>query len=296
MLERVLWAFPHGIILGGAYGAIAVGLSVIFGVTRVINFAHGAILMVSCYGYFLLYQWFKLDPYLGIVVVAPAMYVLGYLLLKFLIKPLFLRERAQVLDPTSVMLFTIGLDLSLCYLFMMIFKSDFRTLNTQISRSYLVVGEDAVFVTQWSRIIAFGAGFVLAGLLWFIINKTELGNKIRAVSQNRDAASLCGVDVYKTYSIAFGLGVAAVSIAGACLTQFLFIQPLIGVTFGPKSFMIVVLGGLGSIPGALLGGLIFGVVETVGAQFVVSTSASMLSFLLFIVVLLVRPRGLMGKI
>jgi branched-chain amino acid transport system permease protein len=294
MLQGILLALPHGIILGGAYGAIALGLSIIFGVTRVINFAHGSMLMVSCFGYFLLYKNWGVDPYAGIVIVAPIMYTLGYFLQKFLIKPLFLREHTDVLEPTSVMLLTIGLDYALCNLFMMIFGSTFRTVNTAASQNYFEVG-DAYFVTQWAKIIAFVAGFILAGALWFIVNKTELGNKIRAVSQNRVAASLCGVDVYKTYSIAFGLGVAAVGVAGACLTQFLFVQPLIGLTFGTKSFMIVVLGGLGSIPGALLGGLIFGIVETVGAQFITSTSASMLSFLLFIVALLIRPRGLLGK-
>lgn len=295
MLQGVLLSLPQGILLGGAYGAIAIGLSVIFGVTRIVNFAHGSLLMVSTFVYYGLYEFFGIDPYIGIVIVAPIMFLFGYIIQKSLIKPLIVRERASVLEPTSVMLITIGLWYALDNLFMMLFGSNFRTMPTKISQSDLIIG-DAVFVTPWSKVIAFVAGFMLAGILWFITNKTELGKRIRAVSQNRDAAALCGVDVFKTYSIAFGLGAAAVSIAGACLSQFYFVQPQIGATFGTKSFMIVVLGGLGSIPGALIGGLIFGVVETVGAQFITTTSASMLSFLLFILVLVIRPKGLMGKI
>lgn len=294
MLQSVLLSIPQGIILGGAYGAIALGLSVIFGVTRVINFAHGSMLMVSTFAYYALYQLLGIDPYLGILIVTPVMFIVGYFTQKLLIKPLLIRERADVVEPTSVMLMTIGLWYTLDNLFTMLFGSDYRTMPTPASQSYLSMGNGA-FVTQWSKVIAFLASFAIAGLLAFIINRTELGKGIRAVSQNRDAAALCGLDVYKTYSIAFGLGVAAVAVAGACLSQFYFVQPQTGAVFGTKSFMIVVLGGLGSIPGALLGGIIFGVVETVGAQFMTASSASMLSFILFILVLVFRPRGLLGR-
>lgn len=294
MLQSILLSIPYGILLGGAYGAIAIGLSVIFGVTRIVNFAHGSLLMVSTFAYYALFELFGIDPYVGIIIVAPVMFIFGYFIQKILIKPLILRERVSVLEPTSVLLITVGLWYALDNLFMMLFGSNYRTLATKISQADIVFG-DATFVTQWSRVIAFLASFLLAGVLWFITNKTELGKRIRAVSQNRDAAAICGVDVFKTYSIAFGLGAAAVSIAGACLVQFYFVQPQIGATFGTKSFMIVVLGGLGSIPGALLGGMIFGIIEAVGAQFITTTSATMLSFILFILVLVIRPKGLFGK-
>ncbi len=294
MLENILLVLPHGIILGGAYGAIALGLSVIFGVTRVTNFAHGSMLMASTFAYYQLYTWFGIDPYLGILIVAPIFYFVGFYVQKFLVKPLLLRERSPDVEPIGVMLMTIGLNFALSNLYMMIYGSDYRTIPSEANNSYLELG-DAIFVTQWSRVIAFLASFVLAFALWYIINRTELGKRIRSVSQNRTAAALCGVDVYKTYSISFGLGVAAVSIAGACLCQFLFVQPQLGTIFGTKSFMIVVLGGLGSIPGALIGGIIFGLIEAVGAVFINTTSATMLSFVLFILVLVFRPKGLFGK-
>ena len=293
-LESILLSIPYGILQGGAYGAIALGLSVIFGVTRITNFAHGALLMVSTFMYYLLYVSLGIDPYLGMIVVIPIMFLIGVAMQKFLVTPLLRKERGSTQDPISMLLITLGLGFALENLFMMIFGSDYRTIPSAISQSNFIVG-DALFVTQWTRIIAFLASFAIAFALWFIINRTELGKKIRAVSQQRDAAAICGVNVYKTYGIAFGLGIAAVGIAGACLSQFYFVQPQIGAVFGTKSFMIVVLGGLGSIPGALVGGLIFGLVETVGAQFMNTTSASMLSFLLFIIILFIRPRGLLGK-
>ncbi len=294
MLQSVLLSIPHGIIQGGAYGAIALGLSVIFGVTRVTNFAHGGMLMVSMFMFFELYTRLGIDPYLGIIVVVPIMYLFGMAVQKFLITPLLKRESGTTQDPASLLLITVGLNNALVNLAMMIYGANYRNMPTKASTSYLTIG-DAVFVTQWSKVIAFLASFLLAFALWFIINKTELGKRIRAVSLNRDAAAICGVNVYKTYAIAFGLGIAAVAVAGACLSEFYFVQPSVGDTFGTKSFMIVVLGGLGSIPGALIGGFIFGLIETVGAQFINTTSASMLSFLLFMIVLFVKPNGLMGK-
>lgn len=293
-MSQILTSIMHGLLLGGAYGAIALGLSVIFGVTRITNFAHGGMLMASMYAYYALNRAFGLDPYVAIIIVAPIMYCVGYLIQKVLIKPLLARERANVIDPPTVMLMTIGLNFAINNLYMMIYGANYKTITTKAGSEYFEIG-DALFVTQWAKVIAFFASFVLAIVLWLIINKTELGKRIRAVSQNRDASSLCGVDVSKTNSIAFGIGVATVSVAGACLCQFYFIQPTVGSIFGTKSFMMVVLGGLGSIPGAMLGGMIFGLVETVGAQFIPSSSASMLSFLLFILVLVFKPSGLVGK-
>lgn len=293
-MNSIVLALMHGIVLGGAYALIAMGLSVIFGVIQIVNFAHGSMLMAACYIYFILFNSFGIDPLIGVIIVAPLWFVIGYLLQRFLVKPLLLRERASVVSPNSVMLLTIGLDYALTNLLLMIFSSKSRSVNNWAYTTYTKFfgGE---FVTQYGRLIAFILAFVLAFVLWFIINKTELGKRIRAVSQNRDAAALSGVDVHKTYGIAFGMGTAAVAVAAACLSQFYLISTNLGVTFGTKSFMIVVLGGLGSIPGAILGGMIFGIVEQVGAQFIPSTMATMVSFAIFIIVLVVKPSGLVGK-
>lgn len=293
-MNNILLALLHGIILGGIYAMIAIGLSVIFGVTKVVNFAHGSVLMTAAYAFFVLFSKFNIDPFIAIIVVAPLWFVFGYLIQRFLIKPLLVRERADVVSPNSVMLFTIGLNYTLMNLFLMIFTSQFRTLTTWAYKNYLRLF-NGTFVSQYARIISFGVACVLAFVLWFIINKTELGKKIRSVSMNRDAAAICGVDVHSTYGIAFGLGTAATAIAAACVSEFYIISPNLGNTFGTKSFMIVVLGGLGSIPGAIVGGLVFGIIEQVGAQFVTSTMATMLSFAAFLIVLLLKPNGLLGK-
>ena len=280
--------------MGGCYGAIAMGLSLIFGVTRITNFAHGSILMVSafaCYGW---WQLLRISPYVGIILFIPLFFGLGYLFQRFLIKPLLERESSYVVAPESCLLMTIGAWFALDNLFMMIFGSDYRKLDTPFSKKHLYLFNDKV-VIQSSRLVMAVVAVALMIVLWLILNRTELGLRIRAVSQNRDSSALCGIDVYQTFSATWGLGFAAVAVAGACLTQFYFVQPQIGSIFGTKSFMVVILGGLGSIPGALLGGLFFGIVESVGAQFMNSSSATVLSFLLFIVFLIVRPKGLLGK-
>lgn len=291
-MNTVFPALVHGLITGGMYGAIALGLSLIFGVLRVINFAHGAFLMVSSFAYLGLWK-LGLNPYIGIIIVAPVMFGVGYLIQNFMIKPLFKRERAAVVEPISVLMLTVGLGFCLDNLFLMIFGANFRTIQNSLGENYLEFGS---VVLQLPKLIAFLGGIALTIVLSMILYKSELGKSIRAVAQNRDAAAICGVNVDKIYCITFGMGVATVSVAASFLSQFYYIQPQIGLVFGVKSFMIVVLGGLGSLPGALFGGLIFGVVESVGAQFMTSTAASMLSFLLFIIVLFVRPKGLLGKI
>ncbi len=293
-MNNIFIAILHGLILGGAYSLIAVGLSVIFGVVRIINFSHGAMLMASAFAYYELFTRFNVDPFFAMFVIAPAFFIIGFLLQKVVIRPLLIRESASVLEPTSVMLFTIGLDYAICNLYLMIYTSRYKTLNTWSYKNYFRAFDNS-FVTQYSRLIAFLLCFVVAFGLWFIINKTELGKRIRAVSQNRDAAALCGVDVHTTYGIAFGLGTAALAIAGAAMSSFYLVSPSVGNVFGTKSFMIVVLGGLGSIPGAIVGGMIFGLIEQVAAQFIPSTMASMLSFAVFLVVLILKPDGLLGR-
>lgn len=292
-MNSILLAVLHGIVLGSAYGLIAVGLSVIFGVIRIVNFAHGAVLMASAFAYYELFSRFNIDPFMAMIIIAPVFFVIGFLLQKVVIRPLLIRERASVLEPTSVMLFTIGLDYAIANLYLMIYSASNKTVNSWSYKNYLRLF-DGAFVTQWSRIITMALMIVVSLGLWFIINRTEMGKRIRAVSQNRDAAALCGVNVHTTYGIAFGLGTAAVAIAGACMASFYLVSPSAGNVFGTKSFMIVVLGGLGSIPGAIVGGLIFGLIEQVGAQFMTSTMASILSFILFLIVLIVKPAGLLG--
>lgn len=293
MLETLVPALVSGLLLGGLYGAIAVGLSLIFGIIRVINFAHGAFLMTAMYASYWLWALLGVDPYLSIIVVAPAFFLAGYAAQDILIRPMFARERALVVEPLGVLLLMAGLDLVLSNLALLFFRADYRSVAHPLGSATFPFFS---MILSIPRTIVFVLALVLTGGLSWILTRTELGTAIRAVGQNREAAALCGVNVYRIYNVTFGLGTAALAIAGAAILPFYYVNPTMGSPLAVKSFMVVVLGGLGSVPGALVGGLVLGVVESVAGQFVPATAATIFSFVLFVVVLFTRPRGLMGTL
>jgi branched-chain amino acid transport system permease protein len=289
--ELLASAFVMGLMLGGLYAAVSVGLSLIFGIIRVINFAHGAFLMAAMYASFWLWYFFKLDPYLSIIIVVPLFFFFGYAVQNVIIKPIFVREKAFVVEPLGVLLLMAGFDIVLSNLALLFFKSDYRAVISPIASATIPLG----FVDlNFPRFIIFLLSFVITGALYWLLNHTELGLAIRSVGQNREAAALCGINVYKIYNITFGIGTAALAMAGAAIVPFYYVNPAMGLPLGIKSFIVVVLGGLGSVPGALIGGLLLGVVESVTAQFVPATSSVIFSFLLFIIILFTRPKGIMG--
>jgi branched-chain amino acid transport system permease protein len=285
-------AVVNGIVLGGLYGAIAVGLSLIFGVMRVINFAHGSFLMIGLFIPFWLWQLFRVNPYVSVIVAAPALFGLGYLIQATLIAPLYRRERAMVLEPLSVLMLTAGVGLIIDNVTFMAFGPDFRGINLDFASKALWIGD--ILNINYTRLIAFLSSVAITVALSLFLGRTDLGRAIRSTAQNRDAASLCGINVMRIYNVTFGLGCAVLGVVGCLMIPFYLVSPSIGLAFGIRSFITVVLGGIGSIPGCILGGLILGVVESVAAQFVTATSASIFSFVIFILVLFFRPTGLMG--
>jgi branched-chain amino acid transport system permease protein len=285
-------AVVNGIVLGGLYGAIAVGLSLIFGVMRVINFAHGSFLMIGLFIPYWLWLLFRIDPYLSMLVTAPALFGLGYLIQATLIAPLYRRERAMVLEPLSVLMLTAGVGLIIDNLTFMAFGPDFRGITLDFASKALWIGD--ILNINYTRLIAFLSSIAITVALSLFLGRTDLGRAIRSTAQNRDAASLCGINVMRIYNVTFGLGCAVLGVVGCLMIPFYLVSPSIGLAFGVRSFITVVLGGIGSIPGCILGGLILGVVESVAAQFVTATSASIFSFVIFILVLFFRPTGLMG--
>jgi len=282
----------NGVLLGGLYGAVALGLSLIFGVMRVINFAHGTFLMIGLFIPYWLWQLFGVDPYVSALVAAPALFGLGYLIQGAIIAPLFKRERAMVLEPLSVLLLTAGVGLILDNVALMAFGPNVRAVQIPFASKTLWIGE--LLNINYARLIAFLVSVAIAVALSLFLSRTDMGRSIRSTAQNRDAAALCGIDVAKIYNITFGLGCAVLGIVGCVMVPFYYVSPTVGLAFGIRSFITVVLGGIGSIPGSILGGLILGVVESVAGQFVTATSASIFSFLIFILVLFFRPTGLMG--
>jgi branched-chain amino acid transport system permease protein len=282
-----------GLMLGAIYASASIGLSMIFGVIRVINFAHGGCLMAALYATYLLWFYFGMNPYISVFIVMPLFFLFGYAIQGILIKPMFTREKALVVEPLGVLLLTAGLDLVLMNLALLLFKSDPRTVDLPIATESLSLFGSEINIT---RLIMVAVAIIITVVLYWILNRTSLGANIRAVGQNREAAALCGINVYKIYNITFGLGIASLALTGAMMTPFYYVSPTAGLVLGIKSYVVVVLGGLGSIPGALLAGFLLGLVEAISSQYVTATSAIMFSFLIFIIVLFIRPRGFMGKL
>ena len=278
-----------GLLIGGTYALIALGLNIVFGTMRVINFAQGTLLMV---GMFLTY-WFwvltGLHPYLSPLISIPVLFGFGYLIQKALVAPLFARERAR--EPMSVLLLTLGLALVLENLALLFFAADFKTVQTDLAMRTFKVGGIIVSVPRLIGLVAAG---VTGAALYLFFMRTDLGRAIRATGQDREVARLMGIDDFRVYNVAFGLSAALMGIAAAILVPFFYVHPAVGTSFILKAFVIVVLGGMGSMPGAALGGLIVGVIEGVVGLYVQAAAAQIVLFGLFVVILFVRPAGLLG--
>lgn len=286
------FALINGLLLGGIYGGVALGLSLIFGVLRVVNFAHGSFLMLSLYLAYWCWRIFGLDPYLSVVVTVPAMFLMGYGVQSIIISPLIRRESALVVEPLSALLLTAGVFLALDNLALMAFGPDVRAVQPSYMMPTLFVGGVPV---DTPRLIAALAAIAVAVALSLWLRRSDMGRAIRATAQNRDAAALSAINVPQIYAITFGIGCAILGLFGSLISTFVPISPSIGIAFGIKSFIVVVLGGLGSIGGAIVGGLVLGVFEAVASQFVTATSASIGSLALFILILIFRPQGIMGR-
>lgn len=286
------FALINGLLLGGIYGGVALGLSLIFGVLRVVNFAHGSFLMLSLYLAYWSWTLFGLDPYLSVIITVPAMFALGYGVQSVIISPLIRRESALVVEPLSALLLTCGVFLVLDNLALMAFGPDVRAIRTDYALPTLFLFGVPV---NTPRLIAALAALVVAVGLSVWLRRSDMGRAIRATAQNRDAAALSAINVPQIYAITFGIGCAILGLFGSLASTFLPISPSIGIAFGIKSFIVVVLGGLGSIGGALVGGLVIGVFEAIASQYVPATSASIGSLALFILILIFRPQGIMGR-
>jgi branched-chain amino acid transport system permease protein len=281
----------NGILIGSIYGLTAMGLTVIFGVLKVINFAHGSFLMVGMYVAYWAVTLSGIHPYLALAIVAPVMYLFGFYMQDIIIKPIFKAEK-NVREPITVIIVTTGVWYVLDNLSLLVFGPQYRSLQDNPLRGKMFeIGGMMLSVPKfWGFVIAILTG---AAVYWFF-QKTRMGRAIRATSLDREAASLMGINQFRIYNVAFGIGSAISGIAGAVLVPFYNVFPSVGVLFDIKGFIIVVLGGLGSIGGALLGGIIVGVIESVGPQFMAATWTEAIVYALFLVVLFVKPSGLFG--
>lgn len=281
----------NGILMGSIYGLAALGLTLIFGVLKVINFAHGSLLMVSMYVAYWAITLTGLHPYVALVLVVPVMFIFGYLLQDIVIKPIFKAEK-NVREPITVIIVTTGVWYILDNLTLLIFGPQYRNLEINPLRGKMLeMGEMMISVP---KLWGFGAAVLTTLAIHLFLQKTSTGRAIRATSLDREAASLMGINAYKIYNLAFGIGTAVAGVAAVALVPFYNVFPTVGVLFDIKCFIIVVLGGLGSIGGALLGGIIIGLIESVAPQFMAATWTEAIVYGLFLLVLFVKPSGIFG--
>ncbi|MEK7206005.1 MAG: branched-chain amino acid ABC transporter permease [candidate division NC10 bacterium] len=288
-MQTFLQGAVGGLLIGGTYALIALGLNIVFGTMRVINFAQGTLLMAGMFLVYWLWVLTGLHPYLSPLVTVPLLFGFGYVIQKALVAPLFARERAR--EPMSVLLLTLGLALALENLALLFFAADFKTVQTDLAMRTFKVGGIIVSVPRLIGLLTAG---ISGAALYLFFTRTDLGRAVRATGQDREAARLMGIDDFRVYNVAFGLSAGLMGIAAAILVPFYYVHPAVGTSFILKAFVIVVLGGMGSMPGAALGGLIVGVIEGVVGLYVQAAAAQIVLFGLFVVILFVRPAGLLG--
>ncbi len=284
MLQSVI----NGILLGSIYGLIAMGLAIIFGVVRIINLAHGDFLMVSMYISYYLFTLFHIDPYISLVVSIPFLFVMGMIIQKVFIGPVQKKKG----PPENLLLITYGVGLIIVNAAMLAFSPTYRSvLTTYATKTIGIAGISSSIIS----ILAFVVTSVAVALLFLFLKRTDTGKQIRATSENPEAALLLGIDVDRISCLVFGIGAACVGLAGGLFVPMFYVHPTIGMHFTIKSFVVVVLGGLGSVIGAILGGMLLGVVESLGALYVSTAYKDVLGFILFLLILLYRPSGLFGE-
>lgn len=284
-LTIVVPSVLNGLTTGAVYALIALGLTLIYGVLHIINFAHGAALMVALYGVYWLHQQFGLDPYLALPILVGGMFALGYGLQWGVI------NRASHGKDENILLVTLGLSIVMENLALLAFRSDTRTIETAYTLSTVQIGPAFIALP---KLIAFGGALVTSAVLLWLVSRTDLGRAIRAVSKEKQGARLMGIDVDHVYAMSFGIGLACLGAAACFLLPAYYVNPQVGGGFVLVAFTIVVLGGMGSFAGALVGGLLIGVVESLGGLYLGESLGQIGIFLIFIAVLLFRPQGLFG--
>lgn len=278
-------AILNGLLTGAIYALVALGLTLIYGVLHIINFAHGALLSAALFAAFFAFRLFGLDPYIAVFLLAPLFFVLGYCLQRFIIGP------ASHSDDRNMLLVTLGIAVVVENALLYAFRADTRTID--VSYAFQTIDFGFTFLAV-PRVVGFGAVFFVALALWLIMTFTDSGRAIRAVAKEKLGAELSGINVAHIYAVTFGLGTACVAIAACLLIPTYYVNPTVGNAFVLVAFTIVVLGGMGSVPGALVGALLVGVVESLSGLFLGESLGQIGIFVIFIVVLLVRPNGLFG--
>jgi branched-chain amino acid transport system permease protein len=285
-MNGLLQSLVDGVLIGGVYGVIAVGLSLVFGVLRIVNFAQAEFLMVGMYAAWFAWKYLGLDPVAGAFVSLAVGSALGAACHWLFV------QRVIAAPPVAQIFLTVGLLAVLENGALMLFGSDFRSVTTSYQTAAVEVG--SIFISV-PYLVAFGMGAVVSILLWLMLAHTWIGRAIRATAQNATAATLFGIDTRLIYTIAFGLGTGLTAFGGGVILSYSSVSPTAGAQFVTLMFTVVVLGGLGSVMGALLGGVVVGIVQALSALAMPIQMQNLVLFIFFIVVLAFRPQGLLGK-
>lgn len=284
-LTIIASAAINGLLLGGIYTLVACGLTLIYGVLHIINFAHGSLLMLAMFGVYYLLTLLGIDPYLSMFIMVPAMFVLGYLLYKGLI------GRLSSGKDENILLVTLGLSILIENLALMFFKGDSRTILVSYSDRMIEMGPTLV---PLPKLISFVVAMVLCALLGLFMQRTDTGRAIRAVAKERVGARLVGIDVDHIFAISYGIGLATLGAAASLMMPIFYVSPTVGHVFVLVAFTVVVLGGMGSFLGAVVGGLIIGLTESFGGLYLGESLGQIGISVIFILILLLRPSGLFG--
>jgi branched-chain amino acid transport system permease protein len=276
----------NGVLLGGLYACTAIGFSIIWGVMNLVNLAHGSMIVIGAYVTYFVSSQTGADPFLTIPLAGVVLFLLGYLLQKFLLN---LIVRSSVF---MTFIFTFGLDMLLINVLLMAFSADLRSLSVSYAHESFRFGELAA---PYGRLIAFALAIALTIALSFFLDHTRTGRAIKAVSFDRDAAALSGIDINRIYALTFAIGAMMAGMAGSLIAVVYSFSPVTGESFTMKAFVIVVLGGLGSVPGAILGGVVLGVAENMASYLLDPGYRDAIGFGLLLLTLMFRSEGLLGK-
>lgn len=279
-MDTFLQACVNGLMIGGFYSLMGMGQNIIFGVMKIINFCHGEMLMVGMYLTYVLYTYCGIDPYLALPLVAVIMFIFGGLVQHTLITP-----SLGTKSFTNLLFLTVGLGTLLSNFAQVIFTANYRTLTTSYSNNVIQCGPVTIGLP---KLVSFAVLIVISIALFFFLQYTPIGKKIRAVAQNPLGAQVVGIDSKSIYVVTYGLGAALAGVAGGLLTLFYVINPTAGAGFGFRALIVVVVGGLGSIPGAFFAGILLGLMETLVSLFIGPSLKTLVVFATFIIILVIR--------
>jgi branched-chain amino acid transport system permease protein len=282
----LLQAVINGLLFGAVYATIGIGFSLVWGVMNIINVAHGSFIMIGAYLSYSLYVAAGIDPFLSIPVVMAALFIIAYVIQKFVLNRVV---RGSVFITLT---FTFGLQILIANICLLIWSADYRSVKLPYSSAGFQIGG---VVIPLVRLGIFAVALILTGLFYLFMRKTKTGIAINATALNFEGAKTVGIDVFNIYAVTFGVSAALAGAAGCLISPIMSVNPFVGGPLVAKAFVIAILGGLGSTMGALVGGLVLGLVETVGTVFIPSSYQELLGFSVLVLVLVFRPQGLLGK-